>query len=152
MNDVEAVLRSLPSMALRYRAHDEAARALALWADTQPEFIQVLHPSLPGSPGHLHWKALCVKGLGGAAGLFSVMLDARFNQSQTDAFCDALRLFKLGYSWGGPMSLVVPYDLTHMRTTWPTHLEKGTLVRFSVGLEEVVDLQQDISQALRVLR
>jgi len=152
MNDVEAVLRSLPSIALRYRAHDEATRALALWADSQPEFVQVLHPALPGSPGHAHWKQVCVNGMGGAAGLFSVMLDARFSQAQTDAFCDALRLFKLGYSWGGPMSLVVPYALENMRTAWPAHLEKGTLVRFSVGLEDVQDLQADIAQALRVLR
>ena len=152
MNDVEAILRALPSMALRYRAHDEVTRALALWADTQPEFVQVLHPSLPGSPGHMHWKALCVNGIGGAAGLFSVMLDKRFSQVQTDAFCDALKLFKLGYSWGGPMSLVVPYDLAQMRTSWPAYLEKGTLVRFSVGLEDVLDLQQDISQGLRALR
>ena len=80
------------------------------------------------------------------------MLDERFSQAQTDAFCDALKLFKLGYSWGGPMSLVVPYELAQMRTTWPSYLEKGTLVRFSIGLEDVHDLQQDISQALRVLR
>jgi cystathionine beta-lyase len=152
MNDVEAILRSLPSMSLRYRAHDEATRGLALWADTQPEFVQVLHPSLPGSPGHRHWKELCVNGMGGAAGLFSVILDERFNQSQTDAFCDALKLFKLGYSWGGPFSLVVPYELNAMRAAWPTYLEKGTLVRFSVGLEDMLDLQQDIGQALRVLR
>lgn len=152
MNDVELVLRSLPSMALRYRAHDEATRALALWADTQPEFVQVLHPSMPGSPGHAHWKALCVNGVGGAAGLFSVMLDERFSRDQTDAFCDALKLFKLGYSWGGPISLVVPYQLSSMRSSWPSHLEKGTLVRFSVGLEAVLDLQADIDQALGVLR
>lgn len=152
MNDVEAVLRALPSMPLRYRAHDEATRALALWADTQPEFVQVLHPALPGSPGHAHWKQLCVNGVGGAAGLFSVMLDERFSRDQTDAFCDALKLFKLGYSWGGPMSLVVPYSLESMRTVWPAHLEKGTLVRFSVGLEAVQDLQADIEQALKVLR
>lgn len=152
MNDVEAILRSLPSMALRYRAHDEATRALALWADSQPEFVQVLHPALPGSPGHAHWKAVCVNAVGGAAGLFSVMLDERFSRDQTDAFCDALQLFKLGYSWGGPMSLVVPYDLGSMRQSWPAHLEKGTLVRFSVGLEAVQDLQLDIEQALRVLR
>ena len=152
MNDVEAILRSLPSMALRYRAHDEATRALALWADTQPEFVQVLHPSLPGSPGHQHWKALCVNGMGGAAGLFSVILDQRFSQAQTDAFCDALKLFKLGYSWGGPISLVVPYELAQMRTSWPSYLEKGTLVRFCIGLEAVQDLQADLAQALRVLR
>jgi cysteine-S-conjugate beta-lyase len=152
MNDVEAILRSLPSMALRYRAHDEAARALALWADSQAEFVQVLHPAMPGSPGHAHWKALCVNAVGGAAGLFSVMLDERFTPAQTDAFCDALQLFKLGYSWGGPMSLVVPYELAGIRLAWPSYLEKGTLVRFSVGLEAVQDLQADIHQALAVLR
>lgn len=152
MNDVETLLRSLPSMALRYRAHDEATRALALWADSQPEFAQVLHPALPSSPGHAHWKALCVNGAGGAAGLFSVVLDERFTRDQTDAFCDALKLFKLGYSWGGPISLVVPYDLNRMRTSWPKHLEKGTVVRFSIGLEDVQDLQLDIQQALSCLR
>ena len=152
MNDVEAILRSLPSMALRYRAHDEATRALALWADSQAEFVQVLHPALPGSPGHAHWKELCVHTFGGAAGLFSVMLDERFTRDQTDAFCDALKLFKLGYSWGGPMSLVVPYELAHIRNSWPSYLEKGTLVRFSIGLEAVQDLQEDIHQALAVLR
>jgi cystathionine beta-lyase len=152
MNDVEAVLRSLPSMALRYRAHDEATRALSLWADSQAEFVQVLHPAMPGSPGHAHWKGLCVHTFGGAAGLFSVILDERFTRDQTDAFCDALKLFKLGYSWGGPMSLVVPYELAQIRSNWPGYLEKGTLVRFSVGLEAVQDLQEDIHQALRVLR
>jgi cystathionine beta-lyase len=81
-----------------------------------------------------------------------VMLDARFTQAQTDAFCDALKLFKLGYSWGGPISLVVPYELESMRTAWPEHLLRGTLVRFSIGLEDVADLQADIAQALEVLR
>ena len=151
-NDAESVLRALPSMALRYQAHDENARTLAHWCDTQPEFAQVLHPALAGSPGHDHWKALCKNGSGGAAGLFSVVLDARFSQPQVDAFCDALRLFRLGYSWGGPISLVVPYDLESMRTAWPRHLARGTLVRFSVGLEALADLQADIAQALQSLR
>jgi cystathionine beta-lyase len=152
MNDVETVLRALPSMALRYRAHDEATRALAQWANAQPEFVQVLHPALADSPGHAHWKALCPTAPGGAAGLFSVMLDPCYSQDQVDAFCNALQLFRLGYSWGGPISLVVPYDLASMRTGWPAHLERGTLVRFSVGLEAVEDLQEDIAQALQVLR
>lgn len=151
-NDAEAVLRSLPSITLRYQFHDASARALAQWCQTQPEFSQVLHPALPDSPGHAHWKALCVNGIGGAAGLFSVVLDARFDQAQADAFCDALKLFRLGYSWGGPISLVVPYDLASMRTDWPAHLARGTLVRFCAGLEAVQDLQDDIAQALRVLR
>lgn len=151
-NDAEAVLRSLPSMALRYRAHDETARALALWCQAQPEFVQVLHPALTGSPGHEHWKALCVNDPGGAAGLFSVVLDARFSQAQTDAFCDALKLFRLGYSWAGPVSLVVPYDLATMRSGWPNHIAKGTLVRFAVGLEAFEDLRADLARALTFLR
>ena len=151
-NDVEAILRSLPSMALRYRAHDEATRALAQWANAQPEFAQVLHPAQADSPGHAHWKSLCKNGIGGAAGLFSVVLDARFTQDQVDAFCNALKLFRLGYSWGGPISLVVPYDLATMRTTWPAYMAQGTLVRFSIGLEDAADLRADIAQALQVLR
>ena len=148
-NDAEAVLRALPSMALRYRAHDESTRALAQWCQMQPEFVQVLHPALQDSPGHAHWKALCANGWGGAAGLVSVLIDPRYSQAQTDAFCNALQLFKIGYSWGGPISLVVPYDLATMRSAWPAHLKTGTLVRFSVGLEAVVDLQADLARAMK---
>ena len=150
-NDAEAVLRALPSLALRYRAHDEAARALAAWCQSRTEFAQVLHPALPDSPGHAHWRALCQTGFGGAAGLFSVIFPLRYSRAQVDAFCDRLSLFKVGYSWGGPMSLVVPYDLASMRSSWPRHLQPGTLVRFSVGLEAASDLQADLEQALRVL-
>lgn len=148
MNDVEAVLRALPSVALRYAAHDRATRALARWCTTRPEFAQVLHPALPTSPGHAHWKALCGEAEGRAAGLFSVVFPERYSGAQVDAFCDALRLFRLGYSWGGPVSLVVPYNLAQARQAWPAHLARGTLVRFSVGLEAVEDLQADLAQAL----
>ena len=154
-NDAEAVLRSLPSIELRYRAHDDATRALALWCTQQREFVQVLHPALPDSPGHVHWRDLCDSGQGGpggAAGLLSVVIDPRFGQDHVDAFCDALRLFRLGYSWGGPISLVVPYDVTAMRQAWPDRIAKGTVVRFAIGLEAVDDLQADIAQALQVLR
>jgi cystathionine beta-lyase len=150
-NDVEAVLRSLPSLSLRYQAHDAAARELANWCLARPEFAQVLHPALPQSPGHAHWQAACKTDAGGAAGLFSVIFHAQFTRAQVDTFCDALRLFKLGYSWGGPMSLVVPYDLATMRSAWPAHLARGILVRFSVGLEAVADLQADLAQALAML-
>ena len=151
-NDVEAVLRSLPSMALRYNAHDAATRTLAVWCQGRDEIVQVLHPALPDSPGHAYWRVLCESVPGGAAGIFSIILAPHFSQAQTDAFCDALRLFKLGYSWGGPTSLVVPYELGSLRSGgWPTHLKPGTLVRFSVGLEHVADLQADLAQALLAL-
>jgi len=150
-NDAEAVLRSLASIDLRYRAQDRAARALARWLQARPEIAQVLHPALPGAPGHAHWQALCgPRDL--AAGLFSVVFDPRYPPEQVDAFCDGLRLFKLGYSWGGPMSLVVPYDVPSLRSadlrTWT---QTGVLVRFSIGLEAVADLQADLAQAMALL-
>ena len=150
-NDAEMVLRSLPSITLRYRAHDEATRALAAWCQKQSVFVQVLHPALPESPGHSFWKTLCDRPDGGAACLFSVVFAPHFSQDQVDAFCDALQLFRLGYSWAGPVSLVVPYDLRSMRSVWPAEIAQGTVVRFSVGLEAVADLQADIAQALRAM-
>jgi cystathionine beta-lyase len=149
-NDVELVLRALPSIYLRYHAHDASTRALAVWCQSQPEFTQVLHPALPGSPGHAHWRSLCTADA--AACLFSVVLDPRFSQAQVDAFVDALRLFRLAYSWAGPISLVVPYDLARSRGRWPAQVAKGTVVRFAVGLEDPQDLQADIAQALALLR
>ncbi|MDP3137018.1 MAG: PLP-dependent transferase [Burkholderiaceae bacterium] len=150
-NDVETLLRSLPSVALRYHAHDAAARQLARWLQSRSEVAQVLHPALEGAPGHAHWRALC-GAQGAAAGLFSVVFRADIAPARVDAFCDALRLFRIGYSWGGPVSLVVPYDIATMRdptvAAWP---HGGVLVRFSVGLEAVEDLQADLAAALQAL-
>ena len=144
-NDAEFILTGLPTIALRYHAHDAAARQLAAWLGTQPAVRQVLHPALPGAPGHAHWAATCTA----AAGLFSVMLDPALTTAQVDGFVDALRLFKIGYSWGGPVSLVVPYDLSAMRAD--RSALPGHLVRFSIGLESVADLQADLAQALATL-
>jgi len=143
-NDAEAVLRALPSMRLRYDAQDRAGRALARWWAGRPEVVQVLHPALEGAPGHDHWVSHC----SAAAGLFSVVFDARFSSAQVDAFVDALKLFRIGYSWAGPVSLVVPYDLAAMRAApkWP-----GMVVRFSLGLEAVEDLIADCEQALAAM-
>jgi cysteine-S-conjugate beta-lyase len=150
-NDVEAILRGLPSMELRYRAHDMATRELALWCQSRPEFAQVLHPALKTSPGHAYWREVCTSSIGGAAGLFSVIFPLSSPLKQIDNFCNALKLFKLGYSWGGPVSLVVPYNLSSMRQSLPSYLSKGALVRFSIGLEAVEDLRLDIAQALQAV-
>ncbi|WP_425259595.1 PLP-dependent transferase [Rubrivivax sp. RP6-9] len=143
-NDAELLLRSLPSTALRYHAADATGRALARWFQQRPEVAQVLHPALEGAPGHAHWRACSTA----AAGLFSVVFDSRYGAAQVDRFVDALRLFRIGYSWAGPMSLVVPYDLGVMRQPAPY---AGTLVRFSIGLEDVADLRADLEQALGAL-
>lgn len=145
-NDAEAVLRGLPSIALRYEAHDRAARAVAQWFTRQPEVARVLHPALADSPGHAHWQSLCT----GAAGLVSVVFAHEGEADpRVEAFIDALRLFRIGYSWGGPVSLVMPYGLTGMRRFGPLRDARGTLVRFSLGLESVPDLLADLSQALQ---
>ena len=143
-NDAEAVLRALPSIGLRYEAQDRSGRELAAWWSKRPEVAAVLHPALRGSPGHEHWAALCSQ----AAGLFSIVFDPCFGTDQIDAFVDALKIFRLGYSWAGPVSLAVPYDLAMIR---PRPAWRGTLVRFSIGLEAVSDLIADCEQALAAL-
>jgi cystathionine beta-lyase len=150
-NDMESILRSLPTISLRYAAQDHSARQLAQWWKDQKVCAQVLHPALEGSPGHGHWQALCAPqgGPGHAAGLFSVMLDPSLTQTQVDSFCDSLSLFKLGYSWGGPISLVVPYNISSMRSQWPSQLQKGHLVRFSTGFEDPQDLIHDLARAAK---
>jgi cystathionine beta-lyase len=146
-NDAEAVLRALPSLHVRYAAQDRVGRELAAWLADRSEVAQLLHPAFEGAPGHGHWKALCGE-QGAAAGLFSVVLDERYSVAQVDNFCDSLKLFKLGYSWGGPVSLVVPYDVKSLRRDWK---HKGVLVRFSVGMEAAEDLEADLDAAFEVL-
>ncbi|MGC9185146.1 MAG: cystathionine beta-lyase [Thiomonas sp.] len=143
-DDCAKVLRGLHSLPLRYAAHDAAARRIAAWLQTQPQVAVVLHPALPDSPGHAFWARDCTA----AAGLFSVVFDARYSPAQIDAFVDALRLFKIGYSWGGPVSLAVPYDVQTMRPAgqWP---HKGGLVRLAIGLEDADDLIADLAQAMQ---
>jgi cystathionine beta-lyase len=145
-NDAELVLRGLSSMALRYAAQDSAARTLALWLAQQPQIETVLHPALAGSPGHAVWLRDC----SAAACLLSIVFKPVYPQAQVDGFCDKLQLFKLGYSWAGPMSLCAPYDVPAIRSTpW---VYKGALVRFSIGLESVADLQADLAQALALMQ
>jgi cystathionine beta-lyase len=144
MDDVYLVLRSLPSMRLRFDAHDAAARKIAAWLQQRPEISKVLHPALPDCPGHDIWQ----RDFSGAGGLFSVIFDERYNEQQIDAFVDRLALFKIGFSWGGAHSLCVPYRMQTMRQSWP---HCGGLVRFNIGLEAVADLIGDISQSLDAL-
>ena len=146
-NDVELVLRGLPTMPLRYAAPDRVTRQLASWMAGRPEVARVFHPALPGSPGHEHWLAV---GGAGAACLFSAVFKPEYSPAQVDAFVDALQLFGIGYSWAGPMSLAVPYDMSRSRDL-PLPFDGGTLVRFAIGLEDAADLKADIAQALSAL-
>jgi cystathionine beta-lyase len=86
-----------------------------------------------------------------AAGIFSVVFRPEIESARVDALCEGLKLFKLGYSWGGPMSLVVPYEMASIRGKLPAHLLPGHLVRFCIGLEDPQDLIEDLKQALHAV-
>ncbi len=144
-NDAEAVLRGLNTLALRYAEHDRSTREIARWLATQPLVQRVLHPALADSPGHAHWQGVCR----GAAGLVSMVFDATVPRDQVHAFVDALRLFKIGYSWGGPVSLVMTYALQGMREHGWAAQHQGTLVRLAIGLEATQDLVADLRQAMQ---
>lgn len=144
-NDVEFVLRALPTMPLRYAAQDAAARRIAQWALGRPEVARVLHPATPGSPGHEHWASHCRA----AAGLVTLAFDPKYPGEAVDAVVDALRLFGIGWSWGGPMSLAVPYRGQALRGVGGGY--EGTLVRLCIGLEDVGDLIADLEQAFATL-
>jgi cystathionine beta-lyase len=145
-DDCSLILRSLPSMKVRFDHHDKSALELAKWLKTRPEIAVVLHPALPDCPGHEFYE----RDFTGAGGLFSVVFDARYTPEQIDRFCESLELFSLGWSWGGAQSLAMPYNVASMRTEsqWP---HRGTLVRFYVGLEEESDLRADIERCLVAL-
>lgn len=144
MDDAYLVLRSLPTMKLRFEAHDAAARTVAAWLKQQRQISKVLHPAFADCPGHETWK----RDFTGAGGLFSVLFDARYSEEQTDRFVDSLKLFKIGYSWGGANSLCVPYRIQSMRKNWH---DQGILVRFNIGLEDPQDLIADIEQAFAAM-
>jgi cystathionine beta-lyase len=143
-DDAYLVMRGLPTMQLRFQAHDAGARTVASWLKARPEVSAVLHPALPDCPGHETWQ----RDFTGAGGLFSVIFDGRYPEAQTDRFIDSLKLFKIGYSWGGANSLCVPYRVAAMRRNWA---HEGQLLRFNIGLEDPQDLIADIEQALAVL-
>ncbi|HEX5684718.1 MAG TPA: PLP-dependent transferase [Ideonella sp.] len=146
-NDVEAVLRALPTLPLRYAAQDASARRIAEWALTQsPTVRRVLHPAMPDSPGHSHWAAIARA----AAGLLTLEFDPAISAERVDAFVDGLGLFRIGWSWGGPVSLAVPYQSKRLRQLGAGY--EGVIVRLCIGLEATDDLIADLHAGLERLR
>ena len=148
-DDAAQVQRSLASMQVRYQHQSQSTLKLLDWLKQQKEFVQVLHPADESSAGHDYWKEICTTGQ--SAGLVSVIFKPEYTLADIRKFCDALELFKLGFSWGGPVSLVMLYNLKDMRVLEHTHLQPGLLVRFCIGLEHPNDLIQDIENALKQL-
>ncbi|WP_404336398.1 cystathionine beta-lyase [Sphingomonas sp. MMS12-HWE2-04] len=134
--------RGLRTMAVRLRQHGAAALQIARWLETRPEVARVLHPALPGCPGH----ALFVRDFKGASGLFSFVLNGG-DEAARAALIDGLAHFGIGFSWGGYESLALPIDPQRHRsaTRWEA---EGPVVRLQIGLEDPDDLIADLAAGL----
>lgn len=144
--DVFLALRGLRTMALRLREAERQGLAMARWFEARPEVARVLHPGLPSFPGHAIWK----RDFSGSSGLFSIILKP-VAEGAVDAMLDGLELFGMGYSWGGYESLVIPFDARTYRTATNWN-PSGPALRFSIGLEDVADLQADLDRGFARLR
>lgn len=143
-DDAALVLRGLQTMAVRIDRAAASGLALARWLVEREEVAHVLHPALPDADGHELWK----RDFTGCNGVFSFLLAAPFS-GQEHRFIDALRLFSIGASWGGTQSLVSPQALG--RDDLRLGQRDTRLVRLSVGLEALCDLQTDLEDGFAAL-
>ena len=145
-DDIYMALRGLRTLGVRMRRHYESALAVAAWLQKRPEVHRVHYPALPEDPGYGIWK----RDFLGASGLFGFTLKS-YSDSAFAAFLDHMELFKLGYSWGGYESLMVPTYPSTLRssTRWDA---PGPSVRIHVGLENVGDLVDDLKRGFARLR
>ena len=139
-DDVFLAIRGLRTLAVRLAQHHRSGLEMARWLAARPEVIRVLHPALESDPGHAIWK----RDFTGASGLFSIVLKPA-PQKSVDALLDTVKLFGMGFSWGGFESLVIPFDCTTYRTAskWAPG---GPALRLHIGLENVEDLKADLAR------
>ncbi|MBJ2892650.1 PLP-dependent transferase, partial [Salmonella enterica subsp. enterica serovar Corvallis] len=137
--DCFLALRGLRTMHLRLKEAERKGIEIAKWLKNRPEVLRVLHPAFPECPGHEYWK----RDFTGSSGLFSIVLDPKFNKSNLANMLDHMSLFSMGFSWGGYESLIIPFDCTEYRTA--TEWNPGGLtLRLQIGLEDIEDLKCDL--------
>ncbi|HGM6067283.1 TPA: cystathionine gamma-synthase [Stenotrophomonas maltophilia] len=139
-------LRGLKTLPLRMKAHCANALALAQWLEKHPAVEKVIYPGLPSHPQH----ELAGKQMAGYGGIVSIVLKGGFEAAKR--FCEKTELFTLAESLGGVESLVNhPAVMTHASIPVARREQLGisdALVRLSVGVEELGDLQVDLERAL----
>ena len=138
--DAYQMLRGLRTLPTRLARHGESGLTLARWLEQQPQVARVLHPALPGAPGHSLWS----RDFTGACGLFAFALSGPAPTRAVDAFLDALHLFGLGFSWGGFESLAISCD-PQLKSRSVQRDYGGPLVRLHAGLEDPADLIADLA-------
>lgn len=141
--DCFLALRGLRTMHIRLKEVEQRGLALASWLQEQPEVQRILHPAFEDCPGHDIWK----RDFTGSTGLFSVVLDPKFDKKALAHMLDNMTIFGMGYSWGGFESLVIPFDCSSYRTV--TQWAPGGLtIRIQIGLENMDDLKFDLRDGL----
>ncbi len=145
-DDAFLALRGLRTLAVRLERHTQSALTIAHWLRERPEVDEVIFPALPGSRGHELWK----RDFTGACGLFGVMLKP-VAKARVDAMLDGMRLFRMGWSWGGFESLIIPANVERAKRTIPWSA-RGPYMRLHVGLEDVQDLIADLEDGFARLR
>ena len=142
--DAYEMLRGLRTLPTRLAKHGDSGLQVAAWLKGQPQVTEIFHPGLPGDPGHDLWR----RDYSGACGLFAFTLTPG-SQAAVDAFLDALKLFGLGFSWGGFESLAIVCD-PQLRVRKFRRDCGGPLIRLHVGLERPQDLIDELRAALAV--
>ncbi|GHD71492.1 cystathionine gamma-synthase [Luteimonas padinae] len=139
-------LRGLKTLHLRMKAHCENAMALAEWLEAHPAIEKVVYPGLASHPQH----ALAARQMDGFGGMVSIYLKG--GPEAAKRFCERTALFALAESLGGVESLVNhPAIMTHASVPADIRSRLGitdNLVRLSVGVEDMADLQADLAQAM----
>jgi cystathionine beta-lyase len=143
-DDCWLALRGLRTMAVRLERQMQSGLEVAAWFAARPEVARVLHPALPGAPGHDLWK----RDFSGACSLFGVVFQPHITAEATHRLVDALKLFGIGASWGGYESLALPTTGFVTRTAGQL---PGPMVRFHIGLEDPADLIADLERAMAQL-
>jgi len=141
-DDASLALRGLRTLGVRLKQHEEGALKVAAWLREHPEVEAVLHPAFKECPGHDIWE----RDFTGSCGLFSIILKEG-DYPDTAAMVDDMELFKMGFSWGGYESLILPSDPRGCRsaTRWTS---SGPVIRLHIGLEDTDDLIADLRAGL----
>ncbi len=145
-DDAYVTLRSIRNLSTRLNAHHKQGLALANWLNEREEVAEVLHPGLPGHPDHAVWK----RDFLGASGLFSIVLHPKSREAVLD-MVNGMELFRIGASWGGFESLMIPVYPEQYRSATHWDPSKFTL-RIHAGLEDFDDLIADLKAGFERLK
>ena len=143
--EVYLALRGLPTLSLRMKEIENNALVLAKSLLQHSLVKDVYHPALPHTKNHKIWK----RDFTGSSGLFGCTLKKAYSKKMIEKFYNKLKIFRIGYSWGGFESLITFPSLIKRSIE---NKSKGTLIRIYCGLEDSKDQIKDIIKALKILK